>query len=368
MIYEKLLVPILFSLDPEVAHDGLRAVGRLLNNRVSSSLLSSFYKVEDSRLETELAGLAFKNPIGLAAGFDKNAELLGLFSALGFGHLELGTVTGRAQPGNPKPRIFRLSQDGALINRMGFPSIGADAVKKRLEKLSSGLPNLPVLGINIGKSKEVDLERATEDYVYSFKALAPLAQYVAVNVSSPNTQGLRQLQEKERLAGILMALSRENHSGVPIFVKLSPDLTRAELDDVLECCDACRVAGVIATNTTLSRDGLTVSVDQAGGLSGAPLRVKSLDFVRRIHELVGDRMALIGVGGVSSVDDVVQMLGAGASLVQLYTALIYEGPRLVARLNKGLLLELERLGIRSVGELRGTRIDPRELRSQSSAV
>ncbi len=364
MIYKNVLAPLLFLLDPEVAHDGLRLLGGLLNNRIASSLTSLIYRVEDSHLETKLAGITFKNPIGLAAGFDKNAELLGLFSALGFGHLELGTVTGKAQPGNPKPRIFRLSSDRALINRMGFPSIGADAVAIRLRRLSSCLPAVPVLGINIGKSKEVDLERATEDYVYSFKILAPLAQYVAVNVSSPNTQGLRQLQEKERLAGILTALNSENHGGVPIFVKLSPDLTNAELDEVLDCCDACRVAGVIATNTSLSRGGLKTPIDQSGGLSGAPIRAKSLDFMRRIYGLVGERMALIGVGGVSSVEDVVLMLSAGASLVQVYTALVYEGPSLVARLNEGLLREMRRLGVGSPAELRGNPIDTREF-SQS---
>lgn len=336
-MYRTVLQPLFFSMAPENAHDLMRVGGRPANVPFISSLLKSRFEVRDPRLQVSLAGLTFPNPIGLAAGLDKNAELLGLWNGLGFGHIELGTVTARSQSGNPKPRIFRLSRDRALINRMGFPSEGAEAVERQLRSLRARFSRLPPIGINIGKSKVTEVEHAIEDYCFSFERLAPLAEYVTVNVSSPNTPGLRQLQERDKLVALLLALQDRNKERKPIFVKVAPDLTLSALEDVIACCFEAKVAGIIATNTTITRDGLTTAINEVGGLSGAPLRQKSLDVVRFIGSRLGGRLALIGVGGISESRDVLAMLAAGASMVQVYTGLIYEGPALVRSLNRGLV-------------------------------
>ncbi len=349
-MYKQLVKPALFAMDPEQAHDLMRLGGRLANSRLVSRALRAVYDVWDPRLAVHVAGISFPNPIGLAAGLDKQAELVGLMTGLGFGHLELGTITAKAQPGNPRPRIFRLAQDRALINRMGFPSAGADVLKAKLERIRRRFPALPPIGINIGKSKETELDRAIEDYRYSFDLLAPLADYIAVNVSSPNTQGLRQLQEKDRLLALLCSLRDANSHKRPVFVKVAPDLSWGAVEEVIECCLESGCAGIIATNTTLGREGLTCSIDQAGGLSGAPLRQKSLDMVRFIGSRLQGKLSLIGVGGVSSTEDVLAMLAAGASLVQVYTALVYEGPSIVRTLNRGLLSYMQQRGFGSVLE------------------
>ena len=349
-MYRAIIQPALFAMDPENAHDLMRFGARLANSRIVQPVLHSLYGVQDARLAVQFAGLSCANPIGLAAGLDKNAELVGLCAGLGFGHLELGTVTALAQAGNPKPRIFRLSKDSALINRMGFPSHGADQLAQSLKLIRAMFPVLPTIGINIGKSKLVELDRAIDDYRYSFEQLAPYADYVAVNVSSPNTQDLRQLQEKERLQALLRALSDVNLYKRPIFVKVAPDLSWAALDEVIECCLESSVAGIIATNTTLGRAGIVTSIDQAGGLSGAPLRARSLEVVRFIGARLGGKLSLIGVGGVATSEDVLAMLAAGASMVQLYTALIYQCPGVVRALNKGLIAFMDRHACRSLAE------------------
>ena len=336
-MYKSLVRPLFFSMQAETAHDIMRAVSRCANLSAISSILRRCHVVNDPRLAVSVAGLKLSNPVGLAAGLDKNAELLGLWSGLGFGHIELGTVTAHAQPGNPKPRIFRYRNDSALINRMGFPSEGADEVAIRLAAMRSSLETLPPIGINIGKSKVTDIDRAIDDYLYSFKRLSSLADYVAVNVSSPNTPGLRQLQERDRLSALLGALQEVNGDKKPIFVKVAPDLSFAAIEELIECCDAARVCGLIATNTTLSREGMSVTTDEVGGLSGAPLRKKALEVVTFIGSRVKGRMALLGVGGVSDYTHVLDMLAAGASAVQLYTALIYEGPGIVATIGSGLI-------------------------------
>lgn len=336
MLYDTLIKPLLFSLDPERAHEVMKALSKSANQPLVSALFGKLYAHQDTRLEVKVAGLTFKNPLGLAAGFDKNADLVGICAALGFGHVELGTVTGRAQPGNPRPRIFRLRDDRALINRMGFPSAGADEFVQRLSAIRKSFKGLPPLGINIGKSKEVDIEHAVDDYLYSFTRVAPLADYVAVNVSSPNTQGLRQLQDKERLGQILAALQSANTARLPLFVKVAPDLTWTALEELVECCSEHSVTGLIATNTTLSREGLVTPIQETGGLSGAPLKNRSLDVVRFLGPRLKGRMELIGVGGVETAHDVLEMVSAGASLVQIYTALIYGGPRLVKSILEGL--------------------------------
>jgi dihydroorotate dehydrogenase len=336
-MYKSLVRPFFFSMQPETAHDVMRSVSRCANFSGISELLRRCHVVADPRLAVSVAGLSFSNPVGLAAGLDKNAELLGLWSGLGFGHIELGTVTAQAQPGNPKPRIFRYRDDAALINRMGFPSEGADAVAIRLAAMRGSLKQLPPIGINIGKSKVTDIDRAIDDYLYSFQKLSPLADYVTVNVSSPNTPGLRQLQERDRLSTLLGALQGENHEKKPIFVKVAPDLSLAAIEELIECCDAAQVAGLIATNTTLSRDALSVATDEAGGLSGVPLRQKALEVVTFIGSRLKGRMKLIGVGGISDYTQVLDMLAAGASAVQLYTALIFEGPGIVKAISRDLI-------------------------------
>lgn len=336
-MYQSLIRPCLFALSPENAHDAMRFVARPANVPWISSMMKAHYHVDDPRLHVHAAGLQCVNPVGLAAGLDKNAELLGLWNGLDFGHIELGTVTAKSQPGNPKPRIFRLPEDKGLINRMGFPSEGADALQHALRAIRRRYQNLPPLGINIGKSKVTEVDDAIDDYCYSFDRLAPLADYITVNISSPNTPGLRQLQERDRLNALLAALQQRNQSRKAIFVKVAPDLTFSALEEVIASCVEASVAGIIATNTTLSREGLKTSIDQAGGLSGEPLRKRSLEVVKFIGSRLNGQLALIGVGGISSSNDALDLLAAGATMVQLYTALIYEGPGLVRAINSGLV-------------------------------
>ncbi len=340
-MYRYLLRPLFFSMQPEQAHDVMRFFGRVANIPLVSTTCSRFSNVGDPRLAVEMAGMRFQNPIGMAAGLDKDCEILGLWNAIGFGHVELGGVTALAQPGNPKPRIFRFARDKALINRVGFPSDGADRVAERLEALRKRLPCLPPLGMNIGKSKITELDQALEDYSYTFARISKFVDYVTINVSSPNTPGLRQLQEKGRLIALLQGLQEINTERKPIFVKVSPDLTFDALDEVIECCAQTGVSGLVATNTSLSRDGLSSATSEVGGLSGAPIRKRALEVVRFIGSRLASqgqsRMALIGAGGISSYRDVLSMLAAGAQMVQLYTALIYEGPGLVKTLNRGLV-------------------------------
>ena len=360
-MYKTLLKPIFFSMEPEHAHDLMRAGARLANNSIVSGALQSLFGVDDPRLNVTVAGLTFPNPIGLAAGLDKNVELVGLCAGLGFGHLELGTVTGQPQPGNPKPRIFRIADERALINRMGFPSEGADVVEQRLQGIRRRFKKLPPIGINIGKSKVVELEHAIDDYRYSFERLAPLADYVTVNVSSPNTQGLRQLQERDRLAALLQSLNAVNVHHRPIFVKVAPDLELSALEEVVDVCLQCSVAGIIATNTTISRDGLRSTIQEAGGLSGAPLREKSLQVINYLSRQIAGRMALIGVGGVSSGGDVLAMLAAGASMVQVYTGLVYDGPGLIKAINQQLISFMDAQGCRSLVEAAGSWLEHRQV-------
>ena len=360
-MYETLLKPLFFSMDPENAHDLMRFGARLANNPIVCGALTRCYGVMDPRLRVTVAGLSFANPVGLAAGLDKNVELVGLCAGLGFGHLELGTITGQPQPGNQKPRIFRIREEKALINRMGFPSEGADHAQERLKAVRRRFKELPPIGINIGKSKVVELDRAIDDYRYSFERLAPLAEYVTVNVSSPNTQGLRQLQERDRLTALLQSLSSANTHRRPIFVKVAPDLELSALEEVVDVCVQCSVAGIIATNTTISRDSLSSRIDESGGLSGAPLREKSLNVVRFLGQQIAGRMVLIGVGGISTSDDVLAMLAAGASMVQLYTGLVYEGPGIVTSINQGLISFMDAHGCRSLQEAAAEWLERRQV-------
>ena len=339
-MYE-LIKPLLFKFDPESIHHvvtgGLRRVNRIWGVK---SLLKSLYQFEDKRLERVVMGLKFKNPVGLAAGFDKNATLIEDFAELGFGFIEIGTVTPLPQPGNEKPRMFRLPQDEGLINRMGFNNQGVDVVAARLKQVDrKGL----IIGGNIGKNKITPNEDAVSDYIKCFDRLFDVVDYFVVNVSSPNTPGLRELQEKEPLKHILNTLQQRNlRDGVskPILLKIAPDLTNSQLDDIIEIVTETKIAGVIATNTTLSRENLNSSPNlknQSGGLSGKPLTERSTEVIRYLSEKSNKSFVIIGVGGIHSVEDALEKIKAGASLVQIYTGFIYEGPALIKRILKGLL-------------------------------
>ncbi|MDE3074097.1 MAG: quinone-dependent dihydroorotate dehydrogenase [Chloroflexota bacterium] len=358
-MYKQLLLPALQVMGAEQAHHLALVALQIAQSRpIALKALAGRHRVEDPRLEVEALGLRFPNPIGVAAGFDKNAVAARALSALGFGHLEVGTVTPLAQPGKPRPRLFRLSQDAGLINRLGFPNEGMASIGKRLQGLRK--PDF-VLGVNIGpNAASVAAGREVDDYVACFRQLQAYADYIAVNVSSPNTAGLRNLQAKQALGGLLAALDEAAaavRSTRPLLLKLSPDLTYAELGDALEVVSAHRVAGVIACNTTVERPaGLTSAAKvEAGGLSGAPLRARSTDMIRTIASLTAGKLPIIGVGGIVTVEDVIDKLAAGAALVQLYTGMIFEGPSIAGKINRGLLRYLERHGLKSVQEIIGTR-------------
>src|SRR5436853_3231316 len=325
--YERLVRPLLFSLDAETAH---RVTIELLRGAshfdLALRVLRSFQP--PSKPKT-LFGLTFPNPIGLAAGLDKNGVALPAWAALGFGFIEIGTVTAKAQPGNPKPRIFRLPGQQALINRLGFNNDGADAIAERLGRLrrSGRWPVVPI-GINIGKSRATPLEQATDDYLYSFRLLRDFADYIALNVSSPNTPGLRELQEPQRLSELLRAIRSEPDAAAkPVLIKISPDLSPVELEAIVAACEENAVAGVIATNTTLDHSSIPPALDEEGGLSGAPLRQKSTTMVREIAKR--SAIPVIASGGISDAESAQQKFQAGVQLVQLYTGFIYRGPRLL---------------------------------------
>ena len=325
--YERLVRPLLFSLDPETAHHLAIAALRLASG--ASLALDAMRRFAPLPNPTNLFGLTFPNPVGLAAGFDKNGVALPAWEALGFGFVEVGTVTAKAQPGNPKPRIFRYPEQQALINRLGFNNDGADVVADRLRTLreSGRWPRIPV-GINIGKSKVTELADAAEDYLYSFRRLREFADYVVLNVSSPNTPGLRDLQHEEALATLLAAVQGENQrTRKPILLKIAPDLTLAALDQVVTACEQNEIAGLIATNTTLDHSVVPAERDQTGGLSGAPLRQKSTEFIRTIEART--QLPIVGAGGVMDAASAREKFDAGADLIQVYTGYIYRGPGLL---------------------------------------
>ena len=325
--YEVFVRPLLFSLDPETAHHlTIKLLGRASHFDVALRALMLF---QPTSKPINLFGLTFPNPIGLAAGLDKNGVALSAWAALGFGFIEIGTVTAKAQPGNPKPRIFRLPEQQALINRLGFNNDGADAIAHRLSALrkSGRWPAVPV-GINIGKSKVTPLEAATEDYLYSFRMLRDFANYITLNISSPNTPGLRELQEPEKLSELLCAIGNEAGTAPkPLVVKISPDLSGAELKAILAVCEENGVSGIIATNTTLDHSSIAPQADQAGGLSGTPLRDKSTALVREIA--ARSTIPVIASGGICDAESARKKFQAGAQLIQLYTGLVYRGPQLL---------------------------------------
>jgi dihydroorotate dehydrogenase len=337
LMYKLLIRPLLFWFDPEKVHYFTFSLIRFLCKIPGfSSLFKILYEVNDSRLETEVFGLKFKNPVGLAAGFDKDAKLYQELSAFGFAFIEIGTLTPKAQEGNPKKRLFRLKKDSAIINRMGFNNGGVEEAVKRLKK-NKGV----IIGGNIGKNKLTPNENAAADYEICFDALYEYVDYFAVNVSSPNTPNLRELQDKEPLTKLLQTLQNKNLAKPkqkPILLKIAPDLTNEQLLDIIDIVNTTKIAGVIATNTTISREGLqSESKTETGGLSGKPLAKRATEVIRFLADNSNKAFPIIGVGGIHSADDAIEKLQAGASLVQLYTGFIYEGPALVKAINTRVL-------------------------------
>jgi len=325
--YRRFVRPLLFSLDPETAHHF--TIRSLQFASWTRALLRPLRAFQPTPKPTTVFGLSFPNRVGLAAGFDKNGVALPAWEALGFGFVEIGTVTARPQPGNPKPRIFRYPNQEALINRLGFNNDGADVVAERLRKLRAAGRWLRIpVGINIGKSKATPLENAVEDYVYSFSQLRDVADYVVLNVSSPNTPGLRDLQKEEALAQLLQAIRGENQEArKPVLLKIAPDLSLTALEQIIAACEESEIAGIVATNTTLDHSAIPATLDQAGGLSGAPLRDKATAFVGMIRERTS--LPIIAVGGIQDAASAREKFAAGAALVQIYTGYVYRGPGLV---------------------------------------
>jgi dihydroorotate dehydrogenase len=357
MLYRRALYPALVRLgagDPETAHERVLAALAFVSRSPALTralgIAVSFAQPDTASLAREVLGLRFPHPVGLAAGFDKNGVALHALAAVGFGFIEAGTVTRVAQPGNPRPRLFRLLQDEALINRMGFNNEGAETVAARLTRMR---PLSVPLGLSLGKSKITPLEEAAADYLASLDALYPYGDYFAINVSSPNTPGLRELQDGDRLDALLAALvqrlrdraaAEERATPKPLLVKVAPDLDEAALERIVDICLARGASGLIAVNTTLDRSGLSADTpatlrDQPGGLSGGPLHARAVEVVRFLHTCAGDQLPIVGCGGISTADDARRMLDAGASLLQLYTGFIYQGPTIARQIARGLLVE-----------------------------
>ena len=354
MLYRRAIYPALARLggDPETAHERVLAALTFVSRSPALTraleIAISLGQPDTTSLAREVFGLRFPHPVGLAAGFDKSGVALHALTALGFGFVEAGTVTRVAQPGNPRPRLFRLLNDEALINRMGFNNEGAEAVAARLKRMR---PLSVPLGMSLGKSKATPLEDAAADYLASLDALYPYGDYFAVNVSSPNTPGLRELQDGDRLDALLATLvqrlreratQKECVAPKPLLVKVAPDLDEAALERIVDICLARGASGLIAVNTTLDRSGLRADTpatlrDQPGGLSGRPLHARAVEVVRFLHKCAGDQLPIVGCGGISTADDAKRMLGAGASLLQLYTGFIYQGPAIAKTLTRGLL-------------------------------
>ena len=367
MLYRSILRPLLFRLPPETAHEmALSALSIALKPEPLRLLAARRYGRGAFGALTRF-GLRFPNPVGLAAGFDKNGKVYEGMCALGFGFVEVGTVTHQPQPGNPHPRLFRLPLDRALVNRQGFNNEGAAALAGRLERRA---PTACVLGVNIGKSRVVDIEDATADYLASFRLVQRHADYVAVNVSSPNTPGLRELQRADRLSALLRELQNSNRQlageaarpPVPLLVKVAPDLDDAGLEMIVDVARRAGLAGLIATNTTTSRDGLRTPAEVVascgeGGLSGAPLRARSTRMIAALRRLTRGSPEIVGAGGVFTAADAWEKICAGASLVQLYTGLVYEGVGVARDINEGLKVLLDRHGFRTLDEAVGCRAE-----------
>jgi dihydroorotate dehydrogenase len=370
-IYQLAVRPLLFSAlkaDPEVVHQRSLALLHAIDS-TPTSFLSKLAKVSsqqyfcrsDERLASSLFGLNFPNPVGLAAGFDKDGIAAGMWQYLGFGFAELGTVTFHPQPGNPQPRLFRLPQDRAALNRMGFNNLGSEAMMKALQQRQRSDFSIPI-GINLGKSKITPIAEAAADYLGSFQRLQAVGDYFVINVSSPNTPNLRDLQASEPLRIIFDTLQQENQGHKPILVKIAPDLAWEDIAAVVELSQAYQLAGIIATNTTIDRSQLTTQIitatgkkvtEEAGGISGVPVRQRSTEVIRFIHQQTNGKLPIIGVGGIFTADDAWEKITAGASLIQVYTGWTYNGPWMVDRILTGLLAKLASYGLSSIAEAIG---------------
>jgi dihydroorotate dehydrogenase len=330
--YEHFLKPVFFRMDPEQVHE--LAITTLETLSRLPWLLDRIPRPGDQRLNREVFGLRFPNPIGLAAGFDKNGLALPAWEALGFGFIEIGTITAQGQPGNPRPRIFRIPEKEALINRLGFNNEGVEKIAIRLDNLRQSIawPKIPV-GINIGKSRIVPLEHAVADYLQSFQRLRGVGDYFVLNVSSPNTPDLRKLQEKAAIGELFQAIQHQNR-GKPLLVKIAPDLTLEQLDQILMLAGEYRLAGVVATNTTIDQQAVPENKRQTGGLSGRPLRARSLEVLSHIKR--HSPLPVISVGGIMNEDDAKERFDAGAELIQIYTGFVYRGPGLIREIAGGL--------------------------------
>lgn len=346
-------------MDPEEVHHRTVSALKLADKTGGKGILRSMYHVDDEGLATDVCGIRFPNPVGLAAGFDKNAEVYHALSAMGFGFVEVGTITPLAQSGNEKPRLFRLLEDSAVINRMGFNNGGADAAKRNLHNYeTAGVP----IGVNIGKNKVTPNEEAASDYEKCLDVLYPYGHYFVINVSSPNTPNLRDLQEIESLKQLISSIQKKKSDleakgapKKPIFLKVAPDMTDEHMRDVVHAAVDEGLSGIIATNTTLSREGLITKdhTEEAGGLSGLPLKDRSTAWIKEIYEEIGDQVPIIGVGGIFTGDDAYEKILAGASLIQVYTGMIYEGPGIVKAINTRLIELMKKDGFSNIGEAVG---------------
>ncbi|WP_204103167.1 MULTISPECIES: quinone-dependent dihydroorotate dehydrogenase [Spirulina sp. CCY15215] len=370
-IYKLAIKPLLFSglkADPESIHRNTLKILHWLDSHPKNLLaisllyyLEASCNIEDRRLEQNLWGLKFTNPLGLAAGFDKDGVATGIWSKMGFGFAELGTVTFHPQSGNPQPRLFRLLEDEAVLNRMGFNNQGSKVLQQNLQQREKQF-SIPI-GINLGKSKITPLEAAAEDYLGSFQRLQNLGDYFVINVSSPNTPGLRSLQNSQQLSSILDVIQQENQAAKPILVKIAPDLEWEAIADVLKLAKIYKLAGIIATNTTIRKDNLKTGIisatgnpvrEEAGGISGKPLRDRTTEVIRFIWQQTEGQLPIIGVGGIFTSEDAWEKITAGASLIQVYTGLVYEGPWLIKRVLEGLVEKLEEHKFENIGDAIGS--------------
>ena len=350
--YKSIVRPLLFKVSPETAHEiGIEALRVGLNSEAARNFAAEKFSVENSFGAIERFGLRFKNPLGIAAGFDKNGKVVNQLAALGFGFVEVGTITFQPQKGNEKPRLFRLPEDNALINRLGFNNEGTPKVVERLKKINPRC----VLGVNIGKNKDVPNEAAIENYLQSFDLAHKVADYIAVNVSSPNTPNLRELQKAENFEELLSALQTRNRELVakPLLVKIAPDLTDAEIELIVDVSLKLNLAGIIATNTTVARENLKSNVNENGGLSGKPLREKSNEVISKIYQYSNGKLPIIGVGGIFTAGDAFTKIASGATLVQAYTGFVYQGISFAKEINEGLTKILREKGFENLDEAIG---------------
>jgi dihydroorotate dehydrogenase len=364
MLYKSVLRPLLFHKDPEASHEFILAL--MARAEFLSALVEKGYRIDDERLAVNLGPLKFANPVGLAGGFDKNARAPKMIAAFGFGFMEVGAITAQAQPGNPKPRLYRLPEDDALINRLGFNNEGAAAIAIKLGKLRArgGLPKIP-LGLNLGRTKIVETKDAVADFLSCFVTLFPHGDFFTLNISSPNTPQLRDLQEKSLLRELLSAVQERNRglaasaqiSPKPLFVKIAPDMEFAQVDEIVEVAAAAKLTGIVATNATaFMREGLKSRCgSEPGGLSGRPITAIVTSFIAHIYQTTRGSLPIIGVGGIFDAQDAYDKIKAGANAVQIYTGWIYEGPGAVKRINTGLLRLLERDGFKRITDAIGVK-------------